>query len=375
MQKRKAQAALPSSDTEGSDDEVVQRKTAEGVQKLKRTLDRGSPSPKGTASWTIEIEGEDEDEVEEPVEERSPTRTQERKARLSKSKRSSIIRTTANSTIMAEHDAADETDLYLNVESPTSSPVLTQPHDGPSTPPRNGSRIARPLTPHESPRDLSALFAAVSPGKFPWANQDTGYEGEGSTGGSGSRQRKVPRPGGMRRMLTKTQSLGAVPDSPSEVVTPSTVCGDDVNPFDRLDPGPSTPSRSLGKTRSLPESPSKTSLTNGASLLVAAPLSSEQNDSGGRAKRTYGRSRTILAESSTTAGVAEEVAGTYAMDNALAKESYAVLRKKFEVDNTESREDESRSGNLMSVCMFPRCSVASDIVSGAAPRSSTTTCV
>lgn len=86
------------------------------------------------------------------------------------------------------------------------------------------------------------------------------------------------------------------------------------------------------------------------SLIVpvasSSRLEASTSTSGGKAKRTYGRSRTILAEVTDSP---RSGASSNGAEKDTIKESYAELRKQFEVDNTGG--DESGPGNLMLVSL------------------------
>ncbi|EIW70433.1 hypothetical protein TREMEDRAFT_56579, partial [Tremella mesenterica DSM 1558] len=85
-------------------------------------------------------------------------------------------------------------------QSLSDIPLSGSPSISPSTPPRKRSSGHPTLTPQSSPRDLSALFAAVAP-----ASSSAGRgKDHGSPGSGRSGLTRI----GMRRMLTKTQSLG-----------------------------------------------------------------------------------------------------------------------------------------------------------------------
>ncbi|KAK4690015.1 hypothetical protein P7C73_g86, partial [Tremellales sp. Uapishka_1] len=188
----------------------------------------------------------------------------------------------------------------ISLQPPSSTPTQAVP----STPPRS-TRLSRPITPRSSPRDLSALFAAVSPAKS--------LSGETEEPGSAS-----CRPGGMRRMLTKTQSLG----SPSKLSS-STSAGD--HPFSSFaEAGPSTPTRGLGRTASLPSTPSKS--PGRLATLAAGGVAVAGNASGGRAKRTYGRERSFLAP-------VAKPDGRGGKEDDKIRESYAELNDRYQVNN------------------------------------------
>nr|XP_031863392.1 uncharacterized protein CI109_001267 [Kwoniella shandongensis]KAA5530464.1 hypothetical protein CI109_001267 [Kwoniella shandongensis] len=243
----------------------------------------------------------------------------------------------------------------VNIEPPSSSPPRPTNSSAPSTPPRRTRTVSGPSTPRSSPRDLSSLFAAVSPRKdspnSP-AGQKDDYFGVGAHRGA------IGRPGGLRRMLTKTQSMGMVPTTPSRSeknMDKTGGGGEDGSPFGSgMSPGgPSTPSRGLRMTQSMPESPTKSSPRGGesstaATLVIPASASTGQTGSGGRAKRTYGKTRTILVE--VPQGEVEEVSKIPSRkdqeDDSPPQASYAELREKFEVDNSITASG-SGSGNLM----------------------------
>lgn len=375
VQKRKAQAALPSSDTEGSNDEEVHferdvRTTK--VHKMRSKLEKGSPSPKRVARWTA---GMMEDEEEEEMVEES--RPQRRKARQSKSGGASIFTSPTPSTIIAEHrktleldDLALSTTRHtksrspdisgrsvmetaesppaINVHPPISSPAISQTSADPKTPPpRPAPKPARPLSSHASPRDLSALFAAVSPGGDVVRSPGGVSEAEDVSGNNGSGSGgRLARPGGLRRMLTKTQSLGAIPTSPSDSVLSLTHRDVAENVFTRRDSesGPSTPSR-IGRTQSVPESPSKISPPSAPVMVLAQALAPEIL-SGGKARRTYGRNRTILAgEKGDNGPIPNMMRDERPITT--RQESYVELQKKYEVDNSEL--EEGGSGNMLQV--------------------------
>lgn len=239
---------------------------------------------------------------------------------------------------------------------PATSPLASsqsQPvsiDQAPSTPPRKRTKRHGPLTPQSSPRDLSALFAPVSPAKSPGLLRRN--TGDGNEGG----QVKKTGPGGLfRRMLDKTQSLGAVPSPVRSVQGDEdyfNFAGDTEGSVSYQSPN-AGPSTGVGRTHSLPSTPSRSPLKEEVpsavqSLIVpiasSSRLESSLPTSGGRGKRTYGRSRTILAEVEDSPKSGTSTPGK---DKEAIKESYAELRKQFEVDNTGG--DEAGSGNLMMV--------------------------
>lgn len=243
----------------------------------------------------------------------------------------------------------------IMVQAATSSPSilsssLPRPSSHqpvpPSTPPRKRPKRHGPLTPQSSPRDLSALFAPVSPARSPVRSPTLSRRntaGDDSDGGVTKR----PAGGLFRRMLDKTQSLGAI-------ASPAKEGGEDY--FTSTSASPS-PSKALTRTNSLPTTPSRSPLKpEGApnamaqSLIVpvasSSRLEASTSTSGGKAKRTYGRSRTILAEVTDSP---RSGASSNGAEKDTIKESYAELRKQFEVDNTGG--DESGPGNLMLVSL------------------------
>lgn len=194
----------------------------------------------------------------------------------------------------------------------------------PSTPP--SQRVSRrPLTPTSSPKDLSALFAQVA----------SSGASSGFSDADDPSPHRANRPSGLRRMLTKTQSLGVKSPSKSRPV-------DDPSPF-----RPS-PSSRLARTQSLPSTPSKSPTRdlspNPAALLV--PSAPAHDGSGGKAKRTYGKTRTVRVEMED--GEAGDIFGVKKAvhHEGVVKESYAELRKMYEVDNTAEGET---SGSLFTV--------------------------
>jgi hypothetical protein len=186
--------------------------------------------------------------------------------------------------------------------------------------PRTPTRptTTRALSAHSSPRDLSALFE-VRDG-----------DGRDSPRAPASPSGKLVRPGGMRRMLTKAQSLGDALGSPTKSVHSSTFSN-------QADSGPSTPSRHLNRTMSMPSSPFSPSgdSPRADEAPVRPGLAVRQSDSGAggrKAKRTYGRSRTFLEE---TQG-AESGLAVLTDQDAEERQSYAELRHKYEVDNADA---------------------------------------
>ncbi|WVO16104.1 hypothetical protein L204_103770 [Cryptococcus depauperatus] len=150
--------------------------------------------------------------------------------------------------------------------------------------------------------------------------------------------------GGSRRMLTKTQSLGLnAPSTPTRHLL-----GGDMPHESPSGSGTSslTPSRTFRRMKSLPESPQK--------LTPKCSTDSDQTvqtvrppGSSGKAKRTYGKVRTMLVElpgrisqKSTT------LIGENENEKSQPQASYAELRQKYEIDNTVNLV-KSNSASLM----------------------------
>jgi hypothetical protein len=94
----------------------------------------------------------------------------------------------------------------------------------------------------------------------------------------------------------------------------------------------------------------------GSMFLHERDRSGEPNTgSGGRARRVYGRSRTILADSMH----GSPGSGTGAGADDVVKESYKELRKKFEVDNS----GEDVTGDVYAVCPFIQCAFRMELMS------------
>lgn len=169
------------------------------------------------------------------------------------------------------------------------------------TPPRSVP-IAGPSTPKSSPRDYAHLYAAISP--------------DPSIMSSPSR----------KRPLGYSQSSGAVLESPSKLRTAYSHVYSSPGRS-----GPSTPSKTLARTHSMPVSPSKAVLQeDDPSALWVKPVEPEGQGSGGRAKRIYGRTRTVVAEDDDTVTNVEK------LEEALSKESYASLRSRYEVNSGQA---------------------------------------
>jgi hypothetical protein len=198
----------------------------------------------------------------------------------------------------------------LNTSANVESGEVPAPRRRDVTPPRTAP-AAGPSTPTSSPRDYAHLFAAISP--------------DPSILSSPSR----------KRLIGYSQSSGAVLDSPSKLrrgfshvyTSPGRS-------------GPSTPTKQLGKTQSMPISPSQPVEEGDPSAMWIKPVEPEGQGSGGRAKRIYGRTRTVVAEDGDTVTDVEK------LEEALSKESYASLRSRYEVNSGEA----TLSQEELSVC-------------------------
>jgi hypothetical protein len=91
----------------------------------------------------------------------------------------------------------------------------------------------------------------------------------------------------------------------------------------------------------MPISPSKPIEDADPSAMWIKPVEPEGQGSGGRAKRIYGRTRTVVAEDEDTVTDVEK------LEEALSKESYASLRSRYEVNSGEA----TLSQEEMSVCL------------------------
>ncbi|WVR06938.1 hypothetical protein IAU60_003974 [Kwoniella sp. DSM 27419] len=269
---------------------------------------------------------------------------------------SSFAMTARTHHLPRSHSSGKIATVAIGVQPPSSSP--------PITPPRKSKRLSRPNTPLASPSGYKELFAAVSPHKD-YFDPPSAPSSPGTTGQQLGRT-TVVRPGGMRRMLTKTQSMGGVPTLPSEtdekLASPGGTFGANLSPSSTTSQ-PTTPSRKLLRTLSMPESPLRSPLTDTGDPARSAQSQAQSRGpeqgqgSGGRAKRTYGGTRTMLAEVSR---VELEISGMDSgtiddRDEEMApQESYAQLREKFEVDNTSIERTGSGSGNLMAELLLAR---------------------
>ncbi|ORY32814.1 hypothetical protein BCR39DRAFT_521738 [Naematelia encephala] len=296
VQKRKLENDEGTSDGSETDEDDLTRTLGQSGNKRSRTgISRASPSPQTPRDKPARHS-------------RTIDRTDTRPA-----KSSSSLSTMPSSPSSSSERIKRTKSEQVPKAAESDNLVMNRQLEAPKTPQRSTTKRV-PLTPGSSPRDLSVLFAAVSPGKLE----------EGIS----------PRPGGMRRMLSKSRSAASSLISPSRNAR-------NTSSYDNDDAGPSTPSRHLLRTQSLPDSPSKSSpmsRTEQVSLLV--PSAGEHETSGGRAKRTYGKNRTILGE------VAAESTATdndKPVNEEIVKESYAELRKKYEVDNSVFDVDGSGS--------------------------------
>jgi len=184
------------------------------------------------------------------------------------------------------------------------------------TPPRTAP-AAGPSTPTSSPRDYAHLFAAISP--------------DPSIMSSPSR----------KRLVGYSQSSGAVLDSPSKLRRGFSHVYDSPGRS-----GPSTPTKQLAKTQSMPISPSKPIEDGDPSAMWIKPAEPEGQGSGGRAKRIYGRTRTVVAEDEDTVTDVEK------LEEALSKESYASLRSRYEVNSGEATLSQEESSVCFQICLW-----------------------
>ncbi|WVQ80829.1 hypothetical protein IAT38_002936 [Cryptococcus sp. DSM 104549] len=356
-EKRKAEAQLSSDDSASDGDEEegrTARRLADGLPQIKRRdmgIDKGrsggamamAPSASASSStqrFKVPVPPSSSP-LSSPPPSRSPSPTpSSRVRRVAPSPGTHPIPSTSLTRPRLQSRAAPRrstTAPEVNIQAPTSPAVPPTPSQPPSTPPRpSPAKRQRSSAPRPKPKDLSALFAAISP----QANSPGSSAGEESAGGS----KPVGRPSGLRRMLTKTQSLGVAP------LTPSKKDGDEDPPHSPFGSGmsagdPTTPSRgAVRRTQSMPESPAKSSPRDpdrGAGLVV--PPVQEQAGSGGRARRTYGKVRTMMVEVSQAGeGRGSGVLGDTEDEDTMPQASYAELRQRYEVDNTV---DPSESGS------------------------------
>ncbi|WWC94318.1 hypothetical protein V866_001160 [Kwoniella sp. B9012] len=285
---------------------------------------------------------------------------------IKKSRSTNIIPTsTTPSTISKSKAQPKRSAPIVDVHPPSSSPPLPPDARAPSTPPRKLRSLSRTNTPQGSPSAYEDLFSALSPRKDYF--ESPGKSTSPSTLDVTNRP-KMGRPGGMRRMLTKSQSMTSVPISPSKGTKEEQDVDEDDkssfggsmtrSPAQQTQQAPTTPSKSVLRTQSMPESPSRSSLrgtepTNSAGTSAQVGSGSGGGGgSGGRAKRTYGGKRSMLAEVSQVnldiANVSREELG---VEETAPEASYAELRKKYETDNDETQNG---SGNLMAELLLAR---------------------
>ena len=361
LKKRKAQAAPPSSDTEGSDDNEIHAAPHDLLGRNLSEKRRDHPdgrisSPKRTARWSASVEGDEAEGVEGTDPRRSSISKLEesfipasstrsfpegRKQSVNGRKRRGRLQTPADAAIRGSGGSGPmrkcaEPGPDINLERPSSSWAIKQTLVVPPTPPRP---VRPPITPYSSPRDLSASLAAVSPGRSCRYAQDADMQGVNYDGGSDSQRIKPIRPGGSRRMLAKSQSLGSVPPFTSKPTEMSVTEDDTAFGKAASESGPSTPTRALGNTQSLPESRENPSVSHGNSLLVPGTSLPPQDSSDGKVKRTYGHSRTLRVESSKMTMDSRSEFAQSDRDDGVAKESYAELRKRYEVDHLERSDN------------------------------------
>ncbi|WVQ99575.1 hypothetical protein IAU59_006711 [Kwoniella sp. CBS 9459] len=262
----------------------------------------------------------------------------------------------------SRHTISSKTSLIppsVDIHPPSSSPPVPSDAPAPSTPPRKSKRLSRPTTPIASPSGYDELFEAVSP-RTDYFGSPGGILSPGAGGVKSSLGRTGSgRPGGLRRMLTKTQSLGAVSTSPVKVEgagatppkeAPNSPYGATISPSQPL-----TPSRGLSRTQTMPESPSRSIAKSAETETGTSSIQQQAQGSGGRAKRTYGKTRTMLSEVSNVELEVSKISKGGDLDETTApQESYAELRDRFEIDNTTIERTGNGSGNLMSELLLAR---------------------
>ncbi|KAK6909956.1 hypothetical protein I203_103982 [Kwoniella mangroviensis CBS 8507] len=283
---------------------------------------------------------------------------------IKKSKSTNIVPTsTTTSTIPKSKDQPKRSAPVVDIHPPSSSPPLPPDARAPSTPPRKLRSLSRTNTPRGSPSAYEDLFSAVSPRK-------DYFDSPGKSTSPGTldvnNRPKIGRPGGMRRMLTKSQSMTSVPISPSKGEKEERDVDEDDkssfggsmphSPAQQTQQAPTTPSKSLLRTQSMPESPSR-SLPRGTDYTSSAGISAQVasgsgGGSGGRARRTYGGKRSMLAEvSQVNLDIANVSRDELGVEETAPEASYAELRKKYETDNDETQNG---SGNLMAELLLAR---------------------
>lgn len=210
----------------------------------------------------------------------------------------------------------------------------------------------RPLSPSlVNRRKISELFSGFSPGASSHSSAKNGDLQPIPTSSGGFHAASSARAGGLRRMLTKTQSLGVSEPSTPSPSKQDKKDDDKVGPASsRILTAPSTPSRlALRRTQSMPSSPAVPS-PQGAdidSAFAARPQIMQQPGSEGRAKKTYGKVRTIMVE--LPRGPEDGDQSSYDTmsqgDESQLHASYVELRQRYEVDNTIQHT--SRSASLL----------------------------
>lgn len=210
----------------------------------------------------------------------------------------------------------------------------------------------RPLSPSLVNRtEISELFSGFSPGASSHSSAKNGDLQPIPTSSGGFHATSSARAGGLRRMLTKTQSLGVSEPSTPSPSKQDKKDDDKVGPASsRILTAPSTPSRlALRRTQSMPSSPAMPS-PQGAdidSAFAAHPQTMQQPGSEGRAKKTYGKVRTIMVE--LPRGPEDGDQSSYDTmsqgDESQLHASYVELRQRYEVDNTIQHT--SRSASLL----------------------------
>lgn len=206
----------------------------------------------------------------------------------------------------------------------------------------------RPLSPSlVNRREISELFSGCFSPNACSSSVKSGDAQPVPTSVGGVHASSSARSGSLRRMLTKTQSLGA--SEPSTPSKPDKKDEHEVGPASSwILAAPSTPSRlALRRTQSMPSSPAEPS-PQGADIdpaFTAHPQIKQQPGSGGRAKRTYGKVRTIMVE--LPRGLEDEDQSSYGImsqgDDSQLQASYVELRQRYEVDNTIHHTNRSAS--------------------------------
>ena len=351
IEKRKAQAALTDSDVEKSDNDDVP--LGQEVVQKKRVNPRSRRSDTKYRSNVERLTGRQEkgSEVQEHV--IDDTRPVRRRHKLANDHPSAVAlnRPQRQSLSPSSPKNASEALTPALIFDPSNSPPQPQrTHRSPTTPTKHSHQGGQPSTPHLTPKDLSTHFIAVSPHKMAAAVSGHSPGEQNSEVGSGSRGMRV---GGIRRMLTKTQSLGGVLDSPSKSQSTPSVTRQDEEEWSILPDRacPTTPTRSIARTRSLPETPGKEgSIVRGSPIMTIADA--EIQILRVKANRTYGNNRTILAESSKMAMERDDARfniDKISINGPSTKESYADLSRKYLIDDAELGNERAGSFNLAQV--------------------------